>query len=202
MAQGVEQSQKKGLIGQFVFNIFGRPKGPLGRIGGWFMARSNMKMDEWVIARLGVRPADHVLEIGFGPGVAIELLSQRAVNGFVAGVDYSEEMIEMAEERNQEAIAAGKVELYRAKVEALPFEDGRFDKVLAIKSLAVWDDPAAGLKEIARILKPGGLVALGFTTNARKQISQDEIDATLETAGFKHLRREKHGSHICLLAET
>jgi ubiquinone/menaquinone biosynthesis C-methylase UbiE len=166
------------------------------------MARSNMKMDEWVIARLGVRPADHVLEIGFGPGVAIELLSQRAVNGFVAGVDYSEEMIEMAEERNQEAIAAGKVELYRAKVEALPFEDGRFDKVLAIKSLAVWDDPAAGLKEIARILKPGGLVALGFTTNARKQISQDEIDATLETAGFKHLRREKHGSHICLLAET
>jgi ubiquinone/menaquinone biosynthesis C-methylase UbiE len=51
-------------------------------------------------------------------------------------------------------------------VEKLPFDDNTFDKALAINSMQLWPDPAAGLREIRRVVKPGARVALGFTPHS------------------------------------
>ena len=57
--------------------MFGHPKGVLGRLGGMIMARVNRDAAEQVIELLEVQPDDKILEVGFGPGVAIQLLLQR-----------------------------------------------------------------------------------------------------------------------------
>lgn len=166
---------------------FALPKGLLGRLAGWIMARTNMPNNEWAIAVLDVRPDDHVLEIGFGPGTAIQRLAGRA--RFVAGVDPSEVMVRQATARNRRAIEEGRVELRQGSVSALPYESGRFDKVLSVNSIMAWPDPARDLGEVYRVLKPGGRVAITVqprwvrTEPAVMQIG-DELRALLSQAGF------------------
>jgi ubiquinone/menaquinone biosynthesis C-methylase UbiE len=95
--------------------------------------------------------------------VIIRRLSKLAAAGHVAGIDLSQEMVEQARARNAAAIESGHVDLGRGSVESLPFDDDAFDKALAVNSMQVWPDPAAGLREMRRVMKPGAKVALGFT---------------------------------------
>ena len=76
---------RKAIVQQFK-----RPSGVLGRLAGWIMARRNLRRNEWVVSLLGIEPNHHVLEIGCGPGVALELAAELATRGRVVGVDHSE----------------------------------------------------------------------------------------------------------------
>jgi SAM-dependent methyltransferase len=115
-SRGTDQAVS--FLARILLRMFGRPQGVLGRLGGIIMARMNRNLAGRTIALLDVQPHDRVLEIGFGPGVGIELLSGVVSSGHVAGVDVSEEMVEQARIRNVEAIQRGKVELRRGSVEA------------------------------------------------------------------------------------
>jgi len=128
------------------------------------MAHTNADCGAWVTALLEIGSCDSVLEVGFGPGVIIQRLSQLAVAGHIAGIDPSQEMVAQARARNATAIKNGRVDLRRGSVEHLPFDDNAFDKALAINSMQVWPDSAAGLREMRRVIKPSGRVALGFYT--------------------------------------
>ena len=169
-----------------LMRAFGRPSGLLGTLGGKIMARGNRRVAERAMQLFGVRPGDSVLEIGFGPGVAIELLARAASAGRVAGVDPSEEMLALAKVRNAEAIAAGRIDLRRGVAERLPFEDGSFDKALAVNSMQVWSDPAAGLREVHRVLKPSGCVLFAFTRHSRQP--KQGLAERLSEAGFADAR--------------
>jgi ubiquinone/menaquinone biosynthesis C-methylase UbiE len=154
------------VVKSILMRAFGRPQGVLGRVGGIIMARMNRSIAVRTIALLDVQPHDRVLEVGFGPGVGIALLISVVSSGQVAGVDDSTEMVEQARARNAKAMKAGRVELQRGSVETLPFARETFDKALAINSMQVWPDAVTGLREIQRVLKPGGRVALGFTRHS------------------------------------
>src|SRR2546430_11861256 len=150
------------VVHGILLHMFGRPQGILGRLGGIIMARTNQQCAAWVIGLLDIQPNDRVLEVGFGPGVGIQLLARSASAGYIAGVDSSEEMVEQARARNVKALESGRVDLRHGSVVSLPFEDRIFDKALAINSLQVWPDAVAGLREMRRVLKTGGVSALRF----------------------------------------
>src|SRR5215211_5658345 len=84
-----------------------RPTGPLGRLVAQLMATrpSNVQRNRWAVEQLAIAPTDRVLEIGFGPGVALEALVARVTEGSVWGVDHSELMVRKAARRNARAIA-------------------------------------------------------------------------------------------------
>src|SRR5436309_4010136 len=83
-----------------LFDQFARPSGLLGRLAGRLMAKG-IEDDEWLTSLLEIKPYDRVLEVGFGPGVAIELIAARAANGLVAGIDPSDVMLREAKRRNR-----------------------------------------------------------------------------------------------------
>src|SRR5262245_28733762 len=139
-----------------LMRMFGRPRGILGRLGGIIMGRMNRGASVGVIDALDVRADDKVLEIGFGPGVGIQILLQRAANGSVAGVDPSQEMVVQASARNADGVRSRRADLRYGAAEHLPFADATFDKALAINSMQVWPTADLGLREILRVLKPGG----------------------------------------------
>ena len=118
-------------------------------MGGVILARTNRRHAAWVVGLLDVRRDDRVLDVGCGPGVALQMLAGKARR--VAGIDPSKEMLRQATNRNAAAIGEGHVELRRESVDHMSFEDGSFDKVLAINSMQLWPDAFAGLREdIAR----------------------------------------------------
>jgi ubiquinone/menaquinone biosynthesis C-methylase UbiE len=146
-----------------IYRMFVRPEGPLGEEAGNLMARTGRAMAQAAVARLGLRPEHHVIEIGFGPGVGLDLIASRVTGGSVVGVDPSATMHGQAAHRNALAIHSGRVRLFEGTVDALPFEDDRFDAGLAIDNMHFWSDRFAGLTELHRVLRHGALFVCAFT---------------------------------------
>lgn len=85
------------IVESLFLHIFSRPKGMLGRFGGTIMARMNKEFTYSVIDLLDIQPNDQVLEIGFVSGVGIQHLAGLVSTGYIAGIDYSKEMVEQAD---------------------------------------------------------------------------------------------------------
>jgi SAM-dependent methyltransferase len=183
-----------------LFEQFGRPAGWLGRVAGWLMSRSAAD-DRWVIDLLAVQPGDRVLDVGCGPGVTVQLLAELG-QAAIVGVDPSAVMVRQSTARNRGAIARGQVEIRQAGVAALPYPPGHFTKVCAIHSLYFWDSLEQGLRELRRVLAPGGLLVLavrmrhanaGRFDPSRSGLTDADIEAianTLRSLGFHDIARQ------------
>src|ERR687897_1987523 len=144
---------------------FGRPTGFWGRAAGLLMAHrtSNRRRNAWAVSLLDVRSEDRVLEIGFGPGLAIRELGRLAGKGYVCGIDHSELMLRRAKRLNAEGLRHGVVDLRLGSVpEDLPAFDEPFDKILAVNATMFWREPVARLEELRRLLRSGGLIAVAL----------------------------------------
>jgi SAM-dependent methyltransferase len=181
---------------------FHHPTGPVGHVAGWIMGRrsSNVARSRWAVQLLDVAPTDRVIELGCGPGVALAALATRAMRGLVVGVDHSQVMIRQARRRNRTAVRAGRVRLIHTPVERLStsdsISDGPFDAALAVNTVGMWPDPPARLRELARLLRPGGRIAVVSqprcpgATAATSAAAAGELARLLTEAGFAHLRTE------------
>ena len=177
---------------------FGRPTGFWGRAAGLLMAHrtSNRRRNAWAVSLLDVRPEDRVLELGFGPGLAIRELSRIAAEGYVCGIDHSELMLRWARRRNADGLRRGVVDLRLGSVDELPAFDALFDKILAVNAMMFWREPVARLAELRRLLGPGGLIAVAYqprgpgATDETSAAKGREIAAALIRAGFTEVRLE------------
>jgi ubiquinone/menaquinone biosynthesis C-methylase UbiE len=130
------------------------------------MARETWSQNLRAMDALGIERSDVVLDVGCGHGRSLTELAARASTGRVIGVDSSKLMVEIAARRNRRLVQTARVDVVLATAEALPFPNGFFDKVLCVHALYFWQDIDASLREIARVLKPGGRLALLFRSNA------------------------------------
>jgi SAM-dependent methyltransferase len=177
---------------------FGRPSGILGSMAGAIMAHrpSNRKRAYQTLDLLEIAPSDRILEIGFGPGVAIERASQLAPAGVVFGIDHSRVMLQQARRRNARAIEDGRVVLQLASVEHLPSFSRPFDEIFAINSVAFWDQPMTRLSELRDLLAPDGRLALTVQPRGRNASADtarrysDRIGSWLSKAALRDVRVE------------
>jgi ubiquinone/menaquinone biosynthesis C-methylase UbiE len=137
-----------------------RPTGLFGRLTLWRMNKSHSKLTDWGLTHATVELPFTVLDVGCGGGRTISKLEAMAAQGKVHGIDYSEESVAASRRYNAQAIRAGRVEIHQADVGKLPFPDNTFDLVTGIETHFWWPDVAAGLREIRRVLKPGGTLIL------------------------------------------
>jgi ubiquinone/menaquinone biosynthesis C-methylase UbiE len=176
------------------------PSGVLGHVLARVMAVETAGDNQRAVKLLDPTPSDAVLEIGFGHGRTISRLAAMAAGGFVGGVEISPRMVEMARRFNRRAIAEGRVELERQEGPSIPYDDGRFDKVLSVHTLYFWSDPLHVLGEIRRVTKPGGRLVLGFRGAEDERVvnafpasvyrfyTSAEVRRLLETCRFRDVR--------------
>ena len=157
------------FISGFFWRQFGKPSGLFGRFIGNKMAQGNAYDASWTISLLDIQPESRVLEIGFGPGVSTQFASEKAPKGFVAGIDHSRTMVQAARKRNATAIRAGQMDLKQGDVASIPYPDESFDRAFSLHSIYFWARPVDCLKELRRVLKPGGLLAI---TNEIRTVSR------------------------------
>ena len=191
------------------------PRGLFGKALFTWMTTKTIAHARWTADLLDVQPDDDVLEVGFGNGANIALLTQRTPTGCVAGAEISETAIEMASKRNSRAISEGRVKLHQAAGGTLPFDDGTFDKACTVATVYVIADPSAVFREMHRVLKPNGLAAVTFPVREKfmrfKPAGTEgfhlhelaDLEAAFREAGFVELRTERNdavrfGAH-CML---
>jgi ubiquinone/menaquinone biosynthesis C-methylase UbiE len=189
-----------------LFDLFDRamgsqwacPHGSLGWLAGKLMERGNASMNELAVETLQVHPGDAVLELGFGPGAALQTIASLVDDGFVAGVDPSRTMIRQASRRLRRYIAAGRVELKEGTSSSIPYPDARFDCVVTVNTIYFWEEPESDLHEMRRVIKVGGhlVVVLRAIKNEEgtlevhgmpRETSVDEVVSLMHRTGYTNL---------------
>jgi SAM-dependent methyltransferase len=124
------------------------------------MNLSHAKMTDWALQQVSVPKDGTILDIGCGGGLTIRRLAAMASAGKVFGLDYSPASVAVSSATNAQEIEAGRVEIKHGSVASLPFADCTLDLVTAVETHYYWPDLPANLREILRVLKPGGTFAL------------------------------------------
>lgn len=187
--------------------IEGNPRRPEGTAGRAMLARMNeshARLVEWGLAHLVPAVSDTVLDIGCGGGNTLQRMAEYVTNGHLVGIDYAETSVEASRAFNAHLIEAGRMEVLQASVEALPFDDAHFDKIVTVESFYFWPRPEESLKEVCRVLKPDGTFLLlaeiygrdGLPQSVREKIAHyqltnptpEEFKDFFRTAGFSDVQ--------------
>jgi SAM-dependent methyltransferase len=166
----------------------GAMPGELGsRMNSWL----NTELYAQVAAELDLRPDDELLDVACGAGAFLAEHGARA--RYLAGLDLSPAKVSLARRRLADRIAAGTAEISQGDAGALPWEDGRFSAVTTMDAIGWFPDPAKAVKEMYRVLRPGGraLLQVGFTGKAfggaLTVMSEPDVRRMTEAAGFAEI---------------
>jgi len=136
------------------------PRGWFGRLTLHRMNKSHSKLTDWGLSHLTIQPEFIILDVGCGGGRTISKLAALATGGKVFGVDYSAESVDVSQKLNAQAIQEGRVDVRQAAVSQLPFEENTFDLITAVETHFWWPDLPNDLKEVFRVTKSGGQLAI------------------------------------------
>lgn len=184
----------------------GNPHGTFGERMLERMNRSHADVTNWALDLVDFHAGDRALDIGCGGGATMGRIADRIEaaggGGHVSGVDHSEVSCATSRRQNEAAIRAGSMDVTCASVESLPFPDASFDVVTTVESFYFWPDPPRSLREVARVVRPGGRFLLvadvyrrpDLDDEVRENIERydltvltpDEYVSLLEGAGFSH----------------
>ena len=136
------------------------PKGRLGRQVAALMNRHHKQLTTWGLTKVEIGADFVILDVGCGGGKTVNRLAQLAPQGKVFGIDYSPDMVEYSKKVNQKLIAQNRVEIVEGSVEKMGLPNDYFDLVSAFETYYFWTNFPDALKEIKRVLKPGGKLLL------------------------------------------
>jgi len=191
----------------------GCPAGDAGRDMILRMNREHSPLRTWGFTHIPIGRS--VLDVGCGAGAALRELANRYPEAVLTGCDISPLAVETASSLNESYIKAGRMRFLRCGVPDLPFADGEFDTVFSVESLYFWPDQLAGLREIRRVLAPGGyfmttLEMVGGMMDDRQLAivehlgmvcpTRDELEELMVSAGFSDVTVEFEPEHRWLCA--
>ena len=155
------------VAGIFVVVLLRQVRKPhkwIGRPFLWIMNRSHSRLTDWGLQQVAIDEHFKVLDVGCGGGRTIQKLASITSRGLVCGVDYASGSVAVSRRKNAELIKRGLVEVREASVSHLPFPDNSFDLATAVETQYYWPDLVNDMKEVRRVLKPGGrLVVIAET---------------------------------------
>lgn len=186
-----------------------------GRFFAWLMNGSHAPLTDWAFTHFAIADGATALDVGCGGGRTIEKLAEHAAQ--VDGIDYAAGSVAASRAHNKRLIADGRVSVHQASVSRLPFADNRFDIVTAIETQYYWPDLPADMREILRVLKPGGRLMIvaesykGARNDAvlgplmkllgSSRLSVEDHPALFVTAGYEdvQIHEERRRGWICVI---
>jgi SAM-dependent methyltransferase len=176
----------------------GHPSGPVGRVTGRLLNRGNRGLITAAVDAAQVEPGATAVDVGFGGGAGLSLLLDRVgPDGVVYGAEISATMLARARRIFAADCASGRLRLHEASLARLPLPDATADVIVSTNTIYFVDDLEAAFRELARALRPGGVLVLGigdpgamaempFTKHGFQLRSIVQIRAALAAAGFAH----------------
>ena len=202
-------------LSSFIARQSARPQGLFGRIFFFFFFdRANAAANSLVHDLLPYDAESRLLEVGFGGGDLLLRIAQNLKTGRIDGLELSREMISRARRRARRMRLDHRIGLHWGSVDALPFSDSTFDCACSVHTIYFWPDLNRGIAELARVVKPGGALVLGFSSidalesdgwveQGFRAYSADQIGQACGANGFEHellgeSERRSQGRHFAL----
>jgi SAM-dependent methyltransferase len=185
----------------------GNPAGTLGIAIGDYMNAVNGALNVAAFRLLSLRTGDRVLEIGFGNGKLLPDLMALAAAITYDGIDISQPMVAEAISFNETLVSSGRARFHCASSHAVPFDDGTFDRVIAVNTIYFWPEPIRDLTEVHRVLKPAGTLVLAAMTPGGaahlrasgepfRTYEESELRSLLMKAAFSRIEIEPYSETI------
>jgi ubiquinone/menaquinone biosynthesis C-methylase UbiE len=133
-----------------------KPDKWIGRLFARLMNAGHSAMTDWGLEHVAIGNYFTILDVGCGGGRTVEKLATIASTGMIYGIDYAEGSVAASRAHNADLIKSGRVVIEKASVSQLPFADHKFDLVTAIETQYYWPNLNGDMREILRVLKPGG----------------------------------------------
>jgi ubiquinone/menaquinone biosynthesis C-methylase UbiE len=192
----------KGFLNKTIAKQLRKPSGILAGKVGNEMNITNSFLYDFTIEAMQLKNDESILEIGFGNGKFFDKIFSTANDLKISGLDFSPEMVKVAIGNNPSTSNTRKLTLRLGSSDKIPFPDNSFDKVFCINVIYFWEQPAAHLKEIYRVLKPGGrfyttirtkesLVQMPFAKYGFSIYTQNEWVTMLETSYLHFVHTKK-----------
>jgi ubiquinone/menaquinone biosynthesis C-methylase UbiE len=170
-----------------------RPAGLLGRFVLWNMNSRHSKVTDWGLSHILIDECDTILDAGCGGGRTVNKLAAIASQGKVYGVDFSKESVAFANRLNKQWIDTGRVEIREASVSQLPFSENAFDLVVAIETHFWWPDLPSDMRDVLRVLKPGGaLIIIAEVYKGANTVTAKLAEKYALLSGMKLLTANEH----------
>jgi ubiquinone/menaquinone biosynthesis C-methylase UbiE len=175
------------------------PRGLAGRFTLFFMNLGHRQIYNNMAKALALQPEDDLLEVACGNGHFIRKYASHVHS--VAGLDLSELCVKIANNKNKKRVFDGTVEFVQGEAAKLPWNDNKFSVVTCMASFLFLDKSLESLKEMYRVLRPGGRVVVGIEWNAEdgldhsKEIKkygvqlwkESDVRSTFQEAGFSDI---------------
>jgi SAM-dependent methyltransferase len=169
-----------------------KPRWGIGRLIVRLMNRSHSSLTDWGLGHVQIECDFSILDVGCGGGRTIQKLAAIASGGRVCGVDHSAASVTAARRTNADVIAAGRVEILEGTVSALPFPEASFDLATAVETHYYWPNLTADLREVGRVLKPGGVVVIVAEAYRRSGAASALVAPLMRLIGARHLTVDEH----------
>ena len=163
-----------GFVKSF-FSQCARPEGFLGRVMLRFMNFGHAPLTNWGLSLVEIHDGWTMLDIGCGGGATLKRLLMRSKGAQVYGIDISEESVAKARKVNAEVLDR-QVFVTQGSAEKLPYDDNKFDLVTAVETVYFWPDLPNCLKEVRRVVKPGGRFAIMVEVLENDSVWTDVVD--------------------------
>lgn len=205
------------LAAAYVLRQARKPDKVIGRLLLHAMNESHLAMTEWGFTHIAIENNHTILDVGCGGGRTVQKMANIAIGGLVCGIDYADGSVTASQRKNAALITAGRVSIQKASVSQLPFPDSKFDLVTAVETQYYWPDLNRDMREILRVLKPGGkLVVIAETYRGGKydtlkwpvmwlvrssHLSVDDHRQLFSTTGYTDIQilEEKSKGWICAI---
>ena len=157
------------------------------------MNSRHSKVTDWGLSQASIGKQDIILDVGCGGGRTVSKLAAIATQGQVYGIDHSTESVAMAMRTNKQWIDIARVEVRKASVSRLPFSDGAFDLITAVETHFWWAALPTDLREVLRVLKPGGrLIIIAEVYKGAEASTSRAAERYSEKTGMALLSVEEH----------
>ena len=185
---------EKKKVSQFVL-----PRGFEGRIRFIFMNMGHKSIYENVAKVMELKPEDDLLEVACGNGYFLRNYASHVHS--VAGLDLSELCVKLATKKNKERVVTGSAKIVKGEASQLPWEDNKFTAATVMGGFSAFPKPLESLKEMYRVLRPGGRAVVSVEWNAEdgrdhskdtekygyRIWAEDEVRTLLTKAGFSEI---------------
>jgi ubiquinone/menaquinone biosynthesis C-methylase UbiE len=169
------------------------PTGWVGRLVLRNMNSRHSQVTDWGLSHASIGKQDVILDVGCGGGRTVSKLAAMAPQGKVYGIDHSAESVAMALRTNKQWIDMARVEVREASVSRLPFSDGAFDVITAVETHFWWPALPTDLREVLRVLKPGGrLILIAEVYKGSGAFTSRAMERYSEKTGMALLSDEEH----------